>query len=91
MNQQDDLFKEYGAGVSSVTEAIEKFAVDLMLLMCNAPKKIVLDKHTFNRYMIESLQKAPKVPRTEEEHAALEKSIRQRATSSGMIEIVCES
>lgn len=90
MNEQ--LFKDYGGGVSSIQEAIEKFAVDLMMLMCGAPVKIVLDKHTYNRYMLELLKQSvgKDAPYTPEQHKQVEDSIRQRVTAAGTIEITCE-
>ena len=83
----DDLFKEYGAGQSSsVQEAIEKFSVDLLMQMCGAPKKIVLDKHTFNKYLFQIAQHHDR----ETANGIMKATRFTLPTSAGHIEIVSE-
>lgn len=94
MNQSDDLFEAYGVKDKSIQELIEEFSVALMLKMCSPPKKIVLDKHTYGRFIMEI---GRKIVRNEEATAipaevALQarKIIKEFNTSAGSIEIVCE-
>jgi len=89
MNDVNDIFKEYGSqGPSTIQEAIERFSVDLLMLMCGCPKKIVLDKHTYNRYQMEIL----KNHRDNDEVRAQVMSSKKFSLplSSGLIEIICE-